>query len=351
MLVFRRTERVLQAGSAARGASGKVERMKKIAVTVLNYNNWPDTIICVESLLRSNPCPDWIIIVDNASTNASVTWLEHWAAGNLDFFVRENHMEPARKPLHLYTPAERAAVAGVEDRSGIQLLRMPSNGGYAAGNNAGIRRALALGADAVWILNNDTIVSPDALRAMRDALFSKPRPGLCGSLVRYMRDKGRVQCRAGGYTNKWTGLSVLDGNREDVVEALREPVEMVERRINFIYGASVMASRDFLEDVGLLDDGFFLYSEEQDWAYRARRRFDFAYAPAAHVLHKEGGATGWSSTRSNAQALWHMARSRLRLTMKHVPYALPSVLLCMGYAFLRILYRRLFVRQHAVGRR
>lgn len=323
---------------------------ERVAVTILNYNNWPDTVLCAESLLQSEPSPCWLIIIDNASTNSSVKWLHYWAKGKLDFFVRENGMEPVPKPLVLggeegdALPADKA----VADATSIVLIKRNSNDGYAAGNNAGIECALALGAEAVWILNNDTVVSPDALGAMRKKLFSKPKPGLCGSLIRYMDNKACVQCRAGGYTNKWTGLSVLDGNRKEVAEAMSDSADDVEQRINFIYGASVMASKAFIEDVGLLDDRFFLYSEEQDWAYRARARgnFDFAYAPDAHVYHKEGGATGWSATKFNATALWHMTRSRLRLTMKHVPYAMPTVLLCMGYAFFRILYRRLLARPH-----
>lgn len=246
---------------------------KKVAVTILNYNNWPDTLLCAESLLKSDPQPEWLIIVDNASTNASVAWLHYWAQGKLDFFVRENGMEPVPKPLELGEEECGISAPGKDGPSpmSVLLIKRTSNDGYAAGNNAGISRALALGADAVWILNNDTVVAPHAFGAMREKLFSKPNPGLCGSLVRYMDNKACVQCRAGGYANKWTGLSVLDGNRKKVAEAMNDSADSVEQRINFIYGASVMASKAFIENVGLLDDRFFLYSEEQDWAYRAAR--------------------------------------------------------------------------------
>ncbi len=61
-----------------------------IGVVILNYKNWMDTVLCVESVLASNECPAWVIIVDNASPNDSVVQLQRWAAGGFDrprFFV------------------------------------------------------------------------------------------------------------------------------------------------------------------------------------------------------------------------------------------------------------------------
>lgn len=323
-----------------------------VAVVILNYNNWQDTIACVESVLRSEDRPEQVILVDNASGNDSVRWFRHWAAGHLEFLLPEwGIAAPVLKPLALQElspeqakenpDAERLQPAGAPR---LVLIKNAVNRGYAAGNNAGIRHALAHGADAVWILNNDTVVDAHALGAMRDALFAKARPGLCGSLIRYAEARETVQCRAGGRTNKWTGLSVLNGNRLPVSLARKETPENVEKGINFIYGASVMASKAFLTDVGLLDERFFLYSEEQDWAYRAQGKFDFAYAPNAHVFHKEGGSTGWSGRKLSTAALLHITRSRLLLAFKHTPYAVPTVVLSLIYAALRLLWRRIGCR-------
>ncbi|MBQ3060495.1 MAG: glycosyltransferase family 2 protein [Desulfovibrio sp.] len=316
---------------------------KNVGVVILNYNGWQDTIACAESVLASTVPPAWLIIVDNASTDDSVRWFRHWAAGRIDFALQD-FGAPAcsSKPLVLteVTEGEYPALA----QGSIVLLHANSNRGYAAGNNAGMRLLLHLGADAVWILNNDTVVHKDALGAMVARLFSKKRPGLCGSLIQYMDEHGLVQCRAGGFTNKWTGLSVLNGSRLPLEEAQRTAPEAVEQHINFIYGASVMASRAFIEKVGPLDERFFLYCEEQDWAYSAADQFDLAYAPEAVVHHREGGSTGFSNKSCTPVALWRLTRSRLQLAAKHCPLALPTVCLCIVYAACRMVVRRIRLR-------
>lgn len=318
---------------------------KKTAVIIVNYNGWQDTVACAESILAGTVLPEWLIIVDNASTDDSLRWLRHWAKGHLECLLPELGVAksfPKPLPFHEITESESKPGNEPENAAAARVILLPNrtNSGYAAGNNAGMAWAMARGADAFWVLNNDTVLAPGALAAMRDRLFSKARPGLCGSLIQYMGPDGLVQCRAGGRTNPWTGLSELDGNGLDIASALLDEPDDVEQRLNFIYGASVMASRHFVQTVGFMDERYFLYCEEQDWAYSARGKFDFAYAREALVWHKEGGATGFSTTRFNARSLWHLTRSRLLLTWKHKPAALPTVFLSILFAGLRLVWRR-----------
>lgn len=312
-----------------------------VGVVILNYNGWQDTIACAESVLAGALPPTWTVIVDNASSDGSARWIRHWAAGNMNFLLPELGVPvPCPKPATLLELNEEEDAAPAP----LVLLRRAGNTGYAAGNNAGIRLLMRWGADAVWILNNDTVVDRNALEAMTRRLFAKPRPGLCGSLICYQGETGLVQCRAGGRTNKWTGLSVLDGNREDIATAARMDPAQVEKRINFIYGASVMASRAFIERVGLLDERYFLYCEEQDWACRAGDSFDLAYAPDALVWHREGASTGFSHAAFNPRRLFLLTKNRLLLTARHTPAALPLVCLGMAYAAARMVWRR-FIRR------
>lgn len=309
----------------------------KIGIVILHYKNWQDTIRCAESVLASTEKPTWVVIVDNASPNDSVAQLMRWAEGALDAYLLEQgaeHILP--KPLSLL-PIDDDTQAPLP--GSVCLICSKVNGGYAAGNNAGIRPLMRWGADAVWILNNDTIVDKDALGAMRTRLFSQVRPGLCGSRVHYM-NSGLVQCRGGGRTNPWTGLSYLNGHYFSTEAALLDSAAIVEEQINFIYGASVMASRAFIEKVGLMDERYFLYCEEQDWAYSAKGSFDLAYAPDAVVYHKEGRSTGFSFNTVALKALWHMTRSRILLTAKHKPWAMPTVILSIAFAALRMVWRR-----------
>ncbi len=316
----------------------------KSAVVILNYNNWQDTIACVESVLSSSVPPYFVFVVDNASPDDSFARLQAWAQGHLeDELLGLGVKHSLQKPIK-YSVFTNAEHSPTQPDTQLVFIKNAQNNGYSAGNNLGIKLAMRFGADAVWILNNDTIIEKDALQAMQKCLFSKARPGLCGSLVCYV-DTGLVQCCGGGKTNPLNGLSCLYGHNVTREEARKFSTNSVEKEINFIYGASVMASRNFIETVGLMDERYFLYCEEQDWAYSAKGRFDLAYAPLAVVHHKEGSTTGFSSKKMSVRSLWHLTRSRILLTYKHKPWALPTVFLSIGFAATRMFWRRIFGRR------
>lgn len=179
----------------------------KIGVVILNYHNWQDTVLCAESVLTCTERPTWVVIVDNASPNDSVVQLMRWAEGNLDAYPLDQGAKSSlHKPFPLL-PIDNDTLA--PQPGNVCLLCNKVNRGYAAGNNAGIRPLMRWGADAIWILNNDTIVDKGALGAMRERLFSKARPGLCGSRVHYMKT-GFVQCRGGGNNKSLDGAFMLE---------------------------------------------------------------------------------------------------------------------------------------------
>lgn len=319
----------------------------RTAVIVLNYNGARLTIRCVESLLVQTSRPAWILIVDNHSTDDSLTRLRDWAAGRDEPELTDvgsgQAVRPAAKPLPLLEISADEPAASSPVRQGspwLVLITCSQNRGYAAGNNAGLRYALAQGADALWVLNNDTEAHCDALKELTARLFSAPRPGLCGALVLFHWAPYLVECRAGGHTNRWTLLSVIDGKNMTLDEALRSGPEEVERRLNYVYGACVMASREFVETVGLMDERYFLYCEEQDWAFAAGGRFSLSYAPGARVYHKGGSSTGFSTRKVNVRAMLRLARSRMKLCCKYFPWALPVVAGSIFFAALRQCIRR-----------
>jgi len=317
-----------------------------IIAIIVQYGNWRDTALCVESVLAGGVVPDWLVIVDNASPDDSAEKFLAWARGEVtvaspDFLP----LRPSAKPLSLTELQESALDSAAKPETRCVFVRMSRNGGYAAGNNVGLRLGLQWGADAFLILNNDTMVTASAIGAMRDRLSACRRPGLCGALLRYCHDEQLVQCLAGGRTDPRTALSHITGQGFTLEEARRVPRDEVEAGINYICGACVMASKQFVEDVGLLDEGYFLYCEEQDWAYRAAGRFDLAYAPEALVWHREGASTGWNGRGSmQLRPLLRLTVSRLRCTWRHHPQWLPTVLLGIVYAALRLAGKKLWGR-------
>lgn len=290
-----------------------------IAAVILQYGNWQKTAQCIESLWQSTHLPRWIIVVDNASPDDSAQALEAWLRSHGQPVIA--HQDVAIPPAPLL------------------LLKRDSNGGYAAGNNAGIQLGMEWGAQAFLLLNNDTRLAPPALNKMWHAILDSPGAGLCGATIVYPYPHEPLQCCAGGHTNYFTGLSTLVGEGLPLHSTL-PPREVVESRLNFICGACVLVSRPFIASVGLMDEGYFLYCEEQDWVLRAKGQFRLVYAPEAICYHEEGSSTGWNRHSCSWKQGLRLLRSRLRLARIHHPHYLPFVALGSAYAAGRLLLRR-----------
>ena len=281
---------------------------KKIAVIILNYARWEATLACADSLCAGVELPSHIVIVDNASPDGSAEELQRWIE------LRGGEQVGCDSLSIMNCAVACGKSVGIQ---GIRfsLLCMKNNDGYAAGNNAGISFALSFGADACWVLNNDTFVEKCALEAMRSRMFAADEPGLCGSLLLYADEHDRVQCCGGGKTNPWTFLSTLAGNNLTRAQAQQILTSDIEKNLNFIYGASLMVSRRFCETVGLMDESFFLYCEEQDWAWRGGRMgFKLSYAPTAIVYHHEGLTSGMSYRQKRLKRQLLLIRSRLKVS-------------------------------------
>lgn len=215
--------------------------------------------------------------------------------------------------------ADEAVAVGVADRlrsATIVLLDNGANLGFAGGNNPGIRLALE-DADCthVWVLNNDTVVRPDALRQALARMRADPRVGLCGSTLLYFDDPGVVQALGGARYSRWTGRSRHVGA---FLPAQEVPADgrAVEASLSYVVGAAMLVSRDFVEHVGLMQDDYFLYFEEIDWATRGVGHFRLGYAPGSVVLHKEGASIGTAAGGGSPLSLYFLYRNRLRFSWR-----------------------------------
>lgn len=298
----------------------------KVYVITLNWNSWKLTLPCLESLLRSGYANYCVVVCDNGSTDGSESHILDWAAGRVpasapDSEVLRGLVEPPIPkpvPYTFYSRAE-AEAGGTSGDERLVLIQTGANLGFAGGCNVGMRYALARGdADFIWLVNNDSLVPADSLQHLVSRALSDPMIGLCGSTLLGVKHPNKIQALGGARWRKWTGTSKHIG----VGEAWPRPdlnAQQIETQMDYVVGASMLASRGFLDKVGLLAEDYFLYYEEIDWAMRAKKHFRLAYAPDSIVYHVEGGSSGFSLLR------YYYYRSMIRFTWRHARRYLPLV--------------------------
>jgi hypothetical protein len=116
----------------------------------------------------------------------------------------------------------------------------------------------------------------------------------------------------------------------------------IEQEMDFVAGASMIVSRPFLREIGLLSEEYFLFFEELDWAMRARGRFLLAYSLGSIVFHKVGASTGMMETfpaKESKTLKYYIRRNSILFARKYHPYTLPTVHFCFAlygiYSFFR----------------
>lgn len=300
----------------------------RLGVVLVNWNRWPDTIECLESLLAST-IPLRIAVVDNASADGSSERIVEWAAGRRAVEPGAAAMArfsspPAAKPVPLATFDAATAAATDPGGAAVTLIDGGGNLGFAGGNNAGLRHLLRdRGLAHFWLLNNDTVVEPGTAETLLRRMEATHRVGMCGAQVRYYFRPEIVQTLNGHRYNRLTGASAGIGENQPVGTGF-DPAR-VARETDFVFGASLGVSRPFLETVGPMSERYFLYFEEIDWATRARGRFTTAFAHGAIVYHKEGGSIGSSGAKGqrSAKSDYWLLRARHRYVARFEPYLLP----------------------------
>jgi GT2 family glycosyltransferase len=247
--------------------------MPKVAVIILAYNGCELTCACLDSLRASTYSQREIWVVDNASTDGTAE------------AVRSAYPE-------------------------VRWVALPDNRGYVGGNNAGIQAASAAGADLFFLVNNDTLLDPACLAELVQAQQRHPRAGLLGPMV-YTWDQPPLISSAGGQ---------VDWRHADAVNiGLGEPDQgqFPERVVDFINGCGLMVTRQVVDQVGLLDERFFLYWEETDWAARVRQAgLECWFVPAAKMRHKAPIRV----PAFNPTTLYYVTRNRLLYMALHAPW-------------------------------
>lgn len=198
----------------------------------------------------------------------------------------------------------------------LELLVSPVNLGFTGGNNRVIERAIQAGdrPEYFLLLNSDTLVSDDSLTSLLAFMDDHPQAGIAGSrLLTMNREHQCSPFRFPGLASEFDrGLKLGVVSRLLASRAVAMPPPPHDTPVDWVSGASMILRRTMLEQIGLLDEGFFTYFEDVDLCRRAHRGgWGVWYVPASRVIHLEGVSSGIGSYITKRRPpFWFAARRR-----------------------------------------
>lgn len=262
----------------------KSQRKRRVLVVIVNYRSAQLTLECLRSLEPERALPDLdirVVVVENDSGDGAV--LERDLA----------------------------------QFQGVTLIQAARNGGFSYGNNLGFRFAYESGwiPDYFHLLNPDTRISPGAIQSLVRFMDGHPRAAIAGS--RFQNGDG----------SEWPYAFRFPSLLSEVEAALRvgmatrllenwmilKPMGDGPSQVDWIPGASMLVRRELIEQIGGLDEEYFLYYEETDFCLKARRHgWECWHVPESRVMHLAGASTGVSSHEAERPmpGYWFESRSR-----------------------------------------
>jgi GT2 family glycosyltransferase len=251
------------------------EGVPHVATVVLSWNGRNDTVACLNSLAQLDWPRHTAIVVDNGSTDDTVA----------------------------------AVDAQFPDAVVVETGR---NLGFAEGNNVGLRQALAIGADYVLLLNNDTVVHPQLLNELVAEAEQQPDAGAFCPLIYYLDPPDRIWFAGArfdarrGHNGRHTGYGERDAGQYTAV-----------REIGRGTGAAMLVRRAAIEQVGFLDGELFLQVEDVEWSLRMRvAGWRILFVPAARVWHKVSCTVGGEHAPATA---YYEVRNTLAVCDRYAP--------------------------------
>lgn len=223
---------------------------KKVGVILLNWNGLQDTLKCLDSLGKSEYL-NWVpIVVDNDSA------------------------EDPREITELFPE--------------VVLVENSENLGFAGGNNVGFAKAMELGCEYCWVLNNDTEVEPDCLTKLVDAMESNPECGAITNLIIYFYQP-ELSWFAGGDLKR--GLPCIRGYFSPIETEGKSLGEIEDT--DYLCGCSFIAKTSLLGQIKGFDEAYFCYVEDVDISMRIKEvGYSIGYLHSAVVRHKVSRASG-----------------------------------------------------------
>jgi len=320
----------------------------KVAIIVLNWNGWQDTIECLESLQKIDYSCYEIIVVDNGSTDDSVEMIKKWGEGaipvNTKFVSSNRNLKPIR-----YVKYERELAEKGGDGREKEFHKLPPNRkltiiftrenlGFAGGNNVGIRYALKKGDfNYILILNNDTVVAADFLTKIVKIAETNKRLGIIGGRI-YYYENPQIIWYGGGELSLWKALSYHKYYRKTDKELERDiDFKKLEKVVEatFITGCLMLIRKELLEDVGLFREDYFLSVEDTDFCYRAEKNhWKMKVNLEAKIWHKVAHSKG---REASLISTYYETRNRLFFASENIKGIEYKIIFVLFFIFSRII--------------
>jgi len=267
----------------------------KVAVIVINWNGWRDSVECLESL-QCLTYPNYqVIVVDNGSTDGSVERIKAWARGEIPVESKSFDYDSTSKPVQWIEYDRAMAKAGRIVEKVAQSVKLPfscklvliqagENLGFAGGSNIGIEYALTHNFDYVFLLNNDAIVATDTLHELVLGMENSPHLAAATAKIYYYDEPERI-ANAGGRLTITGSRKYYEMNRIEESRINKKCVTPV----TYATGCALLIRASVLKEFGPLSTDFFHGEEDIEFSLRMKRLgLKMACVHSAHVYHKIG---------------------------------------------------------------
>ena len=337
----------------------KLVPISRVAIIILNWNGWKETVECLESIFQINyPYYD-VILIDNGSKDDSIQMIRTFGEGikqvNSEFNISSSDNKPINFSEFSNEELEtRNDILNTFKQSNSQkrlvLIKNEQNYGFAEGNNIGIRFALKyIHPGYILLLNNDTIVEENFLTELVLVADAHPDTASVQSLL--LRPGGHIIDSLG---QELRGMVPWD-------RGMGIPINNFEfNDIQEIFGtcaAAALYRAEVFEKVGFFDRDFFLIYEDVDFSWRIRLHgFKALLVTKSIVYHKRGiSGGGISKRRMVSEIKWYQSKNLILLVIRYIPVskivrtiiAWPQKIVVPIFFILLIGLRKDFLKQFA----
>lgn len=241
----------------------------KVFIIILNYNGKDILLDCLDSVYKLKYPNLEVVVVDNNSSDGSFL--------------------SARQRF-----------------SRFHFIKNSKNLGFAGGNNVAIRWVLEKMADYIFLLNNDALIEKDSLKKMIELAEKDEKGGVFSPVIYEGKNKGKV----------WFSGGRIDWLKMRTIHRVRNIKHVTQKRntTSYVTGCAMLVKKEVFKKVGLLDDDFFLYYEDADFSYRAKKAgFGLRIIPQASVFHFE-------KSSQNPNKVYWLVYSGLLFFKKNTPW-------------------------------